>query len=192
APAVTGRVVLAAGAAYSHSMTETVAQVRHLLDVFDLPPVPEAIHETVERALAAAPVSVVTLAGTVHPVPVASALGDPDLIANAVMDLLPRGAYLVLRGALGDRLLTTLLRRRTSTLGLVVSDPTHVLVDRNLWRRWRRQGGQAHVGRPVHLIAVTTNSYSPVGKDYDARTFFQDVCEIAHRPVFDLQAGLSV
>ena len=192
APAVTGRVVLAAGAAYSHSMTETVAQVRHLLDVFDLPPVPEAIQATVEQALAAAPVSVVTVAGTVHPVPVASALGDPDLIADAAMALVQHGAYLVLRGALGDRLLTTLLRRRAATLGLVVSDPTHVLVDRNLWRRWRRQGGQAHVRRPVHLIAVTTNSYSPVGKDYDARAFFQDVREIAHRPVFDLQAGLSV
>jgi hypothetical protein len=192
APGVTGRVVLAAGAAYSHSMTETVAQVRHVLDVFDLPDVPAAIAGTVAQALDQAPVSVVTLAGTIAPVPVPSALGDPDLIADNAMAHVDHGAYLVLKGALGDRLLTTLLKRRAATLGVVIEDPTRVLVDRNVWRRWRRQGGQVYVRRPVQLLAVTTNAYSPVGKSYDAGAFFHEVRGVAHRPVFDLQAGLSV
>jgi hypothetical protein len=192
APAVTGRVVLAAGAAYSTSPEETVAQVRHVLDVFDLPMVPPAIEAAVERARQTGPVSVVTLAGSITEVPVASALGDPEIIVNAAAEMEPYGAYLVLSGALGDRLLMSLIKRRLPTVGLVVTDPTHVLVERNLWRRWRRQGGQAYVRRPVALIAVTTNAHSPVGQDYDARRFFESIAQIAHRPVFDLEAGLSL
>jgi hypothetical protein len=191
APTVTGRVVLAAGAAYSASEAETVAQVRHAVDVFDLPTVPPAVEATVERAIQSAPVSVITLAGGITEIPVPSALGDPEAIVNAAAEKEPYGAHLVLNGALGDRLLMALVRRRLPAVGLVVADPTRILVERNLWRRWRRQGGQAYVRLPVALIAVTTNPHSPVGQDYDARGFFQSIADIAHRPVFDLEAGLS-
>lgn len=187
APTVTGRVVLAAGAAYSISMGETVAQVRHVLDVFDAPTVPPAVESAVERARQTGPVSIVTGDGAIIELAVPSALGGPEPIADA----LKPGAYLVLHGALSDRLLMTLLKRRTGLAGVVVNDPTHILVERNLWRRWRRQGGQAFVRKPVQLLAVTTNAHSPVGRDYDAHEFFQAVQAIAGRPVFDLQAGLS-
>jgi len=162
-------------------MTETVAQVRHVLDVFDLPVAPAHV-ETETKA----PVSVLYENGGVLEVPVPSALGNPEPIADALDQ---RPGYLVLNGALGDRLLMTLLRRRPPLLGIIVADPTRVLVERNLWRRWRRQGGLAHVRRPVRLLAVTTNPYSPVGQDYAAHAFFDAVNAIANRPVFDMQAG---
>lgn len=186
APTVTGRVVLAAGAAYSASMTETVAQVKHVLDVFDLPTVPPHLEAALQRI--AAPVSIVFDSGAITTVLLPSALGDPEPIADA---LEAQPGYLVLGGAVGDRLLMTLLRRRPPLRGIVAADPTRFLVGRNLWRRWRRQGGLAYVRRSVRLLAVTTNPYSPVGQDYDAIEFFQAVQDIANRPVFDLQAGLS-
>ncbi|HYG58317.1 MAG TPA: hypothetical protein VD902_09685 [Symbiobacteriaceae bacterium] len=191
APAVTGRVVLAAGAAYSASMVETVSQVRHLLDVFDLPGVPAALESAVEQARERGPVSVVTLGGAIHEVPVVTALGDPEPIARAVAEHEPYGACLVLNGALGDRLMMTLLKTRARTVSVVVNDPTHILVERNLWRRWRRQGGQAYVRHRVNLVTVTTNPYSPVGQSYNARDFFEAIRDMAHRPVFDLEAGFS-
>ncbi len=191
APTVTGRVVLAAGAAYSTSMTQTLAQVRFVLDVFDLPPVPPPLTEAVTQAARTGPVSIVTRDGAITPVPVLSALSDPETIGDAALARTDREPHLVLDGALSDRLLHTLIRRRAASIPLIVSDPTHILVDRNTWRRWRRQGGQAYVRHPVKLVAVTTNPYSPVGQDYDAEAFFREVCSIAHRPVFDLQAGLS-
>jgi hypothetical protein len=187
APAVTGRVVLAAGAAYSHSMAETVAQVRHLLDIFDLPPAPSAVMAAAETQ--AHPVVLVLPDGGVEPVPVRSGLADP---APVVAALAARpGTYLVLAGALTDRLLLALVQSRTPCAGVVVADPTHILVDRNLWRRWRRQGGQAYVRQPVRLLAVTTNPYSPVGQGYDAQQFLAAIANLARRPVLDLVAGLS-
>lgn len=181
APAVTGRVVLAAGAAYSASMAETVAQVRHVLDVFDLPQTPDLTPTP-------HPVSIIQEDGTSIAIAATTALGDPEPILDA---LDAKGGYLALHGALGDRLVSALLRRRPSLMGIIVEDPTRVLVERNLWRRWRRQGGTVYVRKTARLIALTTNPYSPVGQDYPAREFHQAVTEIAHRPVFDLQAGLS-
>ncbi|MFZ5827270.1 MAG: hypothetical protein ACOY94_23475 [Bacillota bacterium] len=190
APAVTGRVVLAAGAAFSTAMGETVGQVKHLLDVFDLGPVPGRCELPVARAMRTGPVSLVLDDGQVRAINVVSGLADPEPIADAVEAAGP-GALLVLTGALSDRLLLTLVRRRLYGVSLVLHDPTHVLVGRNLWRRWRNQGGQAYVRHPVKLLAVTTNPHSPVGNDYDARAFFEAITDIADRPVFDLEAGLA-
>lgn len=63
APAVTGRMVLAAGAAYSPNMAATVAQVAHLVDLFGLPGVPPQWEAAVERAAAQAPVTVLRVGG---------------------------------------------------------------------------------------------------------------------------------
>jgi len=189
APAVTGRVVLAAGAAYSAAMGETVAQVRHVLDVFDLPSLPGEYDMPVARAVRTGPVSLVTPDGRTLAVPVASALSDPDPIADFAQEAGP-GSLLVISGALSDRLLLTLVKRRLYGLSLVLHDPTHVLVGRNLWRRWRNQGGQAYVRHRVKLLAVTTNPHSPVGQDYDTQAFFEMIAALAGRPVFDLEAGL--
>lgn len=189
APAVTGRVVLAAGAAYSASMGETVAQVRHLLDLFDLPPVPGLYDLPVARAARTGSVSLAFSHGEPQPVNVVSALADPEPIADACEEA-GAGALLVLTGALSDRLLLTLVKRRIYDVGIVVHDPTHILVGRNLWRRWRSQGGRAYVRHPVRLLAVTTNPHSPVGQDYDPLAFCEAIAAIAGRPVFDLEAGL--
>lgn len=188
-PAVAGQVVLAAGAAFSSNMGATVAQIRHILDVFDLPPVLPAIADLVDQAAQLGPVSVVTLGGSVTRVPVDSALGDPAPIVAAVLEQ-ALGAYLVMTGALSDQLLTALLKRRIHTTGIVVPDPTHVLVDRDRWRRWRHLGGQVYVRQPARLVAITTNPHSPVGQDYHPLEFFRSVQAVANRPVYDLEAGL--
>lgn len=187
APGVTGRVILAAGAAYSASMGQTVAQIRHILELMDLPPVAPALAPLVEQAVAAGPVSLVESDHAVRRLPVTSGLSQPEAIIAAA-----RGAAcLTLAGALGDGLLREALRQQAAHLAVAVADPTHILVERSLWRRWRRAGGQVYVRRPVRLLAVTVNPHSPVGRDYDTRAFFQAVAELAQRPVFDLQAGLS-
>lgn len=185
APAVTGRVVLAAGAAYSTSMAETVGQVRHLLDLFDLPAAPHWLTIITRNH----PVIVMDGLNQLSMVPVISALADPEVIADAAQKAGPRST-LVINGALGDRLLLTLIKRRLYGLTLLVNDPTHILVGRNLWRRWRNKGGKAYVRDPVRLLAVTTNPHSPVGQDYDPHEFLEAIAAIAGRPVFNLEAGL--
>lgn len=191
APAVTGRAVLAAGAAYSSSMEETVAQVRHLLELFDLPRAPEGALERLCADGAAAPVRLLPREGPPLTVPVVSALADPEAVADAAAAA-PPGSLLALTGALTDRLLLSLLGRRLGQVGLLLPDPTHLLVSRSAWRRWRNQGGQAWVERPVRLLAVTANPHSPVGTDYDPQLLCARIAAIAGRPVFDLQAGLAL
>ncbi|MFS8640254.1 MAG: hypothetical protein LOD90_05480 [Symbiobacteriaceae bacterium] len=188
APAVTGRAILAAGAAYSASMESTVAQVRYLLELFDLPEAPPEVQERVRESPPA--VFLLPPEGPPVPVPVASALSDPGAVAEAAAGS-PAGSVLCLRGALTDGLLLALLARRCAHVPILVPDATHVLVDRTAWRRWRRQGGQVWVERRIVIAAVTTNPYSPVGPGYDAAAFCARVAEVAGRPVVDLVAGIA-
>jgi len=190
-PEVTGQVVLAVGAAYHSDMAETLSQLRHVMEIFDLPVVPGNLEATVETALRRNPVSLVTGRGQIREVPISSGLDDPAPILEVASEFEAEGAYLAISGALSDRLLGALLNRRLRRIGVIVADPTHVLVDRNLWRRWRRQGGEAFVRRPVRIAALTTNPSSPVGVSYDATRFHAAVAEVADRPVFDLVAELS-
>jgi len=189
-PAVTGRLVLAAGAAYSHSMAETVAQVAHLADLFDLPAVPPEREAAVERAAALGPVTVLGPGSKALEVPVESALGDPTVIIDwAAANGFPN-PLVVLEGALADRLLFTLVKRRAFGMGLVVEDPTRICVDRRTWRRWRRRGGRVYVRRRAELLAVTANPWSPSGPGYDPWAFWEALRAAAGRPVFDLEANL--
>jgi len=208
-PAVTGRAVLAAGAAYSASMEATVAQVGHLLELFDLPPAPGEILARLPDApldtdrpapgLARrsgaephgkpAPVALLPPGGPAQAAPVRSALAAPATVAAAAAAS-PPGTVLGLGGALTDGLLLALMERRL-TLPLLVPDATHVLVSRSVWQRWRRQGGTVWVCRPVDVAAVTTNAYSPVGPSYDPAAFCARVAAVAGRPVADLVAGIA-
>jgi hypothetical protein len=200
-PDVTGRVVLAAGAAYSSQESETLAQVRHVLELFDLPV--WAGGSTLREAPA---ILLERPDGSVQPLPVASALAHPDQFLHLVAP----GDRLHLNGPLADLLLNGLIHTRLWDVDLIVQDPTHLLVSRLPWRRWRGHGGRAWVRRPVQLLAVTTNAYSPVGPAYDAVSFHAAVaglsgsnlrgpCEFSSaggcspkgRPVFDLEAGLT-
>ena len=195
APAVTGRAVLAAGAAYSASMEATVSQVRHLLELFDLPE--PAGRRAVDRRGAAG----VAAGGRrgrpryaccrPRPVPAAAAAWPTRTRVAEAAAGAPPGTALCLTGALTDGLLKALLARRLGTVPILAPDPTHVLADRHTWRRWRRQGGQVWVEKRVEIAAVTTNAYSPVGPGYDAAAFCARVAEAAGRPVVDLVAGIA-
>lgn len=203
APDVTGRVVLAAGAAYSSQESETLAQVRHVLELFDLSvwsgsprqpvdaaPVADPGQQlaTAQTAAGAPPILLERPDGSTMPLPVASALAHPDQFLHLVAP----GDRLHLNGPLADLLLNGLIHRRLWDLDLIVQDPTHLLVSRLPWRRWRGNGGRAWVRRPVQLLAVTTNAYSPVGPAYDPKAFHQAVAALAGgRPVMDLEAGLT-
>lgn len=206
APDVTGRVLLAAGAAYSAQESETISQVRHVLESFALP-VWGAVGAPAGAGVPAGagsepgtgpvetpngPASPAILlerpGGSALPLPVVSTLAHPDTFLHRVST----GDRLHLNGPLADLLLNSLIHRRLWDLDLIIQDPTHLLVSRLPWRRWRGNGGRAWVRRPVELLAITTNAYSPVGPAYDAAAFHAAVAALGGpRPVFDLEAGLT-
>lgn len=192
APDVTGRVVLAAGAAYSAQESETLSQVRHVLESFSLPVWGVAGAPEAHQSRPGAAILLERPDGSTEPLPVVSTLAHPDTFLHLVAP----GDRLHLNGPLADLLLNSLIHRRLWDLDLIIQDPTHLLVSRLPWRRWRSNGGRAWVRRPVQLLAVTTNAYSPVGPAYDAAAFHASVAALAGRPsrsipVFDLEAGLT-
>lgn len=192
APTVTGTVVLAAGAAYSPSMPQTVAQAAHLLDLFRLPGVPP--HWDLHVRAPRAPVQWLAPGGGATALPF-SALVQADALAESLAQRPPGGA-LCLSGAVTDALLQALVLRPALAprFTLLVRDATRILASRQLWRRFRRQGGQAAVADPVQVAAVAANPCSPGrpgGGGYDPAAFVGALAAVSGGlPVIDLEGGV--
>lgn len=202
APGVTDAMVLAVGAAFSPSLKATVAEAGHLLNLFSCPPVDAGRRVAVMQAMAVHAVSWVWPSGDAEPLAAPSALSEgQQVIAEAAERLVRLGPavgtdplpLLVLAGAVTDHLLRALLQHPAVTrqVGLVVRDATRLLVDRGLWRRFRRQGGWAGVVDPIRVAAVTGNPWSPFGPGYPATEFLQALAAAADGlPVIDVESGL--
>lgn len=201
APGVTGQIVLAVGAAYSHSLKSTVAQAAHLLSLFTLPPVEPERRLAAEQAMLAARVSWITPYGGVEPLPALSALVGAEQVVRAAADRLAQpeaeaGAprpLITVAGAVTDRLVQSLILEPevTRRVALVVRDATRLLVDRQLWRRFRQQGGRAHVLDPIRVAAVTSNPWTPYSAGHDPEEMIRAVASVAPGlPVIDVETGL--
>lgn len=193
APALTGTVVLAAGAAFSPSQAATVAEAAHWLDLLRLPPAPAPWARRLRAP--AAPVQWLDPAGGAAALPFPSALAAAPALVEAVAAMVagqPPGGALAVAGAVTDALLRALILRPelVPRFTLVVRDATCILADRHLWRRFRRQGGQAAVAAPVRVAAVVANPWSPRGRGYDPADFVGALAAVAGGvPVLDLEGG---
>lgn len=200
APAITGVMVLAVGAAYHASMRVTLARTQHLLALAALPaPYPGQRH-LLRQAFAGAPVSLVLPSGQVAALEFPSVLAQTSRLVAEVeeriaqfpsqgRDLRP---LLAVSGAVTDALMETLLTRpgTASRICLAVPDPTHILTSDELWRRFARRGGRACVSHRITVAAVTTNPWSPAGPGYEPRALVLAVNQFAGGiPVMDLKAG---
>lgn len=221
APGVTGTLILATGAAYSPSMKATVARTAQAIDVFALPgreieseaenlrtrEGQPGVSLVVESSLGRA-ASIVASLGPgrrISPeeqagVPSREGPGDQTLPEDHVEGSSrdrsgdrPAIERILLKGALTTSLVAEILRAGIARdIELVIEDATRVIVDGGVWRRFRRRGGRVSVLRPIRLLAVTCNPWSPSGPGYPQPEFIDEVYRVAGGlPVFDLVAGLG-
>lgn len=218
APGVTGTLILATGAAYSPSMKATVARTAQAIDVFGLPGAgtetesenlrnregQPGVSLVIESSLGRAAAIVASLVGDrILPkagVPSRECPGDQtfpeDHVEGSSRDRSgdrPAIERILLKGALTTSLVAEILRIGiTRDIELIVEDATRVIVDGSVWRRFRRRGGRVSVLRPIRLLAVTCNPWSPSGPGYPQPEFIDEVYRLAGGlPVFDLVAGLG-
>ncbi len=115
---------------------------------------------------------IVTADGSVQELPARFALRADGA---ALAELLPEqaaGSYLLIGGALPERLLEALLelrRRRRELPAIVVHDPTRVFVNSHGIGWYRRQGIALHATRSAPLLALTVNPVAPQSHSFDSQ-----------------------
>ncbi len=193
APAITQATILATGAALGHSMAQTVARTRTVVELFNLKRTRDSrLEEAARQAILARKYALIDEAYQPRHLDIKTALDQSAAIIQAVT---PNMRAIAFGGALPGSLIKDLAGqpKLLKKVELFVSDGTKVFVDHGVWKKFAAAGGRVHVLYPINLLAVTVNPYSPVGPSYQPREFLDRVgAAVAPLPTFDLVLGEAV
>lgn len=109
--------------------------------------------------------------------------------ANEIQEKLDADSkYIVVRGALTDKLLEDLMRQSNKyrDLTFLVEDGTKLFLSKNIFEKFHKKGGIIKTLNPVNIIAITINPTSPEGLSFNKEKFLKLLKEKAKIPVFDL------
>ncbi len=179
APTVADGLILAAGAALSSSPERVLAQTRVRLEQLTVPRVADGFLGRGTKGAVTLWLADDSLEDSGYP----SALGHEQEIA---LGMAGRAKGLVLQGALTDGLISALVERLRGPVAVVVQDGTRIFVSPHAWKNFLRQGGRVEAIRPITLLAVTLNPWSPGGWEFDAAEFLTlGRSALGNVPVFD-------
>ncbi len=116
-----------------------------------------------------------------HPLGMTSTIGAADRI----LDVVPADAlWLFLPKALGPAFARRFIERREEhRYGLILTDPTAVVLPDDVLRHLFRTGRDLCVLRPMTVAFVAVNPFSPAGHRFDRERFRAAVKTITDRPV---------
>lgn len=178
-PAVTEAMVLATGAAVSHSLATLVSKTRFLYSLIRLEAVDSAtvrLLDGIESGLWA-----IDKAQQLHSLEVPSVF----LISDKVGDLLRYGTTLFATGAVSDRLLKALMTNKEGVT-LIVRDFTRLFITPSAYADFVKHGGCIKVVKRPQVIAVTLNPTSPQGYTLDSQRACGELSEALGVPVYDV------
>ena len=193
--------LLATGASYSPYPEKIVEHTRHIATMLTLPAdvdVPETIRQAYSNAENQATSTIgagsqdadcrlTDRKGQI--IKSTSSLDDSAVEMIAAQIQHPLRVYFT--GAVTARLVQKLLERTRSlkNLGLIAADGTRFLLNSAQYSELTRRGASLQVIKPVNLLAVTVNPWSPEGFCLDSNDLCQRLKSVLSVEVFDIMAG---
>ncbi len=148
-------VVLATGAALNDDMETTLAKTAHVLRLFALPHTPES------------PADVLTIDTDEarHTV--------PQRHLSAVLNAGSSLRRVHWPGAFTERTARLLVNHRLANFTLVLDDATKAIIGERTMHHLDTLNITLNVRRPIRVVLITLNPYSPKGKHYDKDAFLR-------------------
>lgn len=169
-PALADAVLLATGAAIGGGLHDIVRKTRERLALLTLPAADPALAAQCTDAFEHAGVTVWNAQGTpIYAQPLAT-LNAAQVLLTLARQQGQHLAVIALTGALGRQLIDALTQIATLHPGLrvVVADGTRLFVSAAELARFAAASGRLVALRPIHLLGLTVNPYSPYGGSLDA------------------------
>jgi len=192
-PGITEAVVLATGAALARDMDKVIERTAHTVEMLKLPAVPgNDIADLAGEIIEKRQIGILRrsedqeLVAEILPLKTALLAGR-DIGAALAMHR-ENAVAVVFGGALSVSVLKDVMASHADLTGIpfIVNDGTRIFLPPLEYRIFLRRGGSLQVLRPINLLAVTVNSWSPKGRCFDADEFLERVgAAISPIPVFD-------
>ncbi|HOA42728.1 MAG TPA: hypothetical protein PKG53_04600 [Bacillota bacterium] len=187
APATSDAIILATGAVLSRSMKKVVEETLHILNIYQLPQVPEGpIREMIEAG--AAEDKIMLIKGDRREYPdLKTTLAAGRFLDDAIDE---ETDWVFIPGALTQSVIGDIHPSKLKGVTFVLKDPTKIFIGATPWQQLRKRGFQVNVLENIQVAALTVNPYSPSGYSFDHRELLTAMREaVGDLPVIDVRYG---
>jgi ribosomal protein L30/L7E len=188
-PSITDATILSTGAALSRSMIKVIEETRHTAQLLSLG------NENDTRTLKLAKeilrigrIGIIRRDNTIKMLDVLTALGSSKEIVG-VLD--GNTTCVVIKGVVSDKLLEDIMALTNGYKGVtfLVEDGTKVFLTRDIFYKFKKQGGVIKTINKINIVCVTSNPKSPYGYEFDKHKFLDGLRNNLNVPVFDVIGG---
>ena len=185
-PIISDATILSTGASVSEDIEKVINLTKHTIELFNLESERDTdIIKIATDILKKSKVGIIDNDNSIKLLDVLTPLGAGNDIAKIINE---NSKYIVLKGALTDKLLIDLMKlaEKYKELTFLAEDATKLFLSRNIIKKFQKKGGSIKVLYPINIIAVTINPTSPYGYKFDKNKFLNILKDKLKVPVYDL------
>jgi len=185
-PIISDATILSTGASVSEDMERVIDLTIHTIELLNIESEKDIeIRKIAKDILKKSKVGIIDTEKSRRLLDVLTPLDAAKDIAE-VLD--GKSKYIVLKGALTDKLLEDLMNftEKYKEIIFLVEDATKLFLSKNLKKRFQKKGGIIRVLNPINIIAVTINPTSPYGYQFNKEKFLNILKEKLNVPVYNL------
>ena len=185
-PLISEATILSTGASVSRNITDVVNLTRHTINLLTLKREEnQEILSIAKDLLKKAKVSIINLDNSTKILDVITSL---DSAGEIIQELDNKSKYLVINGAVTDKLLNDLLKttEKYKEIIFLVEDATKLFLSEKIMNKFNKKGGILRVIYPINIVALTINPTSPYGYEFSKDKFLNLLKKEIKIPIYDL------
>jgi hypothetical protein len=185
-PLISDATIISTGASVSRNMKEVIDLTLHTIKLLNLEQEKDVKTLSLSlKIMKKSKIGIISRTNKIKFLDIATALDSAQNITDNIEE---DSIYVVISGAITDKLLEDLMRSTQKYKGLtfLVSDATKLFLSEKILKKFQKKGGIIKVLNPIKVIAVTINPTSPSGYEFDKDVFLKSLTEELNIPVYNL------
>ncbi len=185
-PLISDATILSTGASVSEDMDNVVDLTVHTVELLTLESeTDKLILKVAKKILEKHKIGIINKDNSIKGLGLLTALDAAKEITESLDD---KSQFLVIKGALTDKLLEDLMKLTMKYKGLtiLVEDGTKLFLSKSIFKKFQKKGGILKVINPIKIIAITINPTSPEGYKFNKSEFLGLLRQNIKIPIYDL------
>lgn len=185
-PLISDATILSTGASVSEDMKNVIDLTVHTVELLTLESETDRlILKLATTILEQNKIGIINKDKTIKGLGLITALDAAKEIIESLDD---KSQFLVIKGALTDKLLEDLMKltKKYKDLTILVEDGTKLFLSKNIFKKFQKKGGFLKVINPIKIIAITINPTSPEGYKFNKSEFLGLLRQNIKIPIYDL------
>ncbi|KKN34628.1 hypothetical protein LCGC14_0791750 [marine sediment metagenome] len=185
-PIISDATILSTGASVSENLQNVINLTIHTIELLNLNSEKnQRIIEIAKNILSKSKIGIIESQNSIVLLDVLTSLDSAKEISA---NLTENSKYVVIKGAITDKLLEDLMKKSNKCRGVtfLVEDATKLFLNKKIKDKFQKKGGFLKVLTPMNIIAITINPTSPYGYNFNKNDFLNLLKEKTNIPVYDL------